>query len=160
MSEVTCVDESVYRGALTWGRRYILLAQDEEKGKISVQGDNGRTRWYPALCFDQEGRDVVRIESIKIDDYYEGAPQSSVDVEVTLSDGELRWCFFVTPEGLSGFNQAQLGGGRLLLAGAPHAIIVDAIRRETIEQTLHHLERHNELRACTLPIRGRETDLE
>jgi hypothetical protein len=32
--------------------------------------------------------------------------------------------------------------------------------RETIEQTLHHLERHNELKACTLPILGRETDLE
>jgi hypothetical protein len=110
MSEVTCVDESVYSGALTWGKRYVLLARDEEKGKIRVLGDNGRTRWYPALCFDLEGHEVVRIESIKIDDHYEVTPQR-LDVEVTLSNGERRWCFFVTPEGLSGFNQAQLGGG-------------------------------------------------
>ncbi len=98
MDLATCLDEGVFSDALTRGRRYPILAHDRDKGQIKVQGDNGRSRWFPCYCFDLTGGEVPTIVRIDPSDLI-GAPLTyTVQVEVELSDGQRRWCFFVTPE--------------------------------------------------------------
>ncbi len=51
MACVTCIDIATFSNALTRGKKYEVLASDDETRKVKVRGDNGRVRWYPLYCF-------------------------------------------------------------------------------------------------------------
>lgn len=150
MSDATCVNEASYSGALTRGKRYAVLASDESRQQIRVKGDNGRVRWFPSSLFDVAGADVAVLTHITIKDSVEAA--LTVEVDVELSDGQRRWCFFTTPNALQRLSQTKLGTETLFMYGAPHMIVVSAINEDVIAQALKYIDSHNELLECTRPI--------
>jgi hypothetical protein len=147
----TCVHVGVYRHALTYGDQYAILARDADKGQVKVRGDNGKPRWYPDHCFDMSGRPVARLVRISIEDPLDGP--HSVDVVLEFSDGQQRWCYFITPATLSQLGGAeQFSGERLLSYHCPHMIVVSAITVEVIEKSLAFIESQGEIVDCSLPI--------
>jgi hypothetical protein len=90
MSEATCVGEGVYGAALTYSRKYEILAVDEEKRQVKVKEDNGRVRWFHIGCFDLTGAEVAVLVSITIRDELEPETSSWVEVDLELSDGQKR----------------------------------------------------------------------
>lgn len=150
LNKATCVRVSVYAEALTYGQTYEILAWDEGKNQVKVQGDNGRARWYPCGCFDMTGKEVSKCVQIHLDDHDFTA---IVEVSLQFSDGQLRWCFFTTPEMLSQLGGEQtFGMERLLSYGAAHMIVVSAISQEIIEQAINYIESQGELLTSTKPI--------
>lgn len=145
---ITCIDESVYSDSLTRGRSYPILDRDIEKQQLRVRNDNGRVRWFPESCFDMTGGAVPRLVRVTVEDV-DRASHAAVEVRVELSNGQRRWCFFVTPEGLSRLSQAQLAEERLIIYAAPHMIVVSAITEQVINQALHHIDAQNELMNAT-----------
>lgn len=146
----TCINEAVYAGELTRGKRYqIIEARDD---KVRVEADNQRLRWYPASCFNLMGEDVPTMVSMTIKETLEYPAESSVEVDVELSNGQKRWCFFVTPDMLKTISQRQWPNGTLHMYGAPHMIVVSAITEAVIKQALETIDAQNELLSCTLPI--------
>ncbi|MBI5336303.1 MAG: hypothetical protein HZB45_01305 [Mycolicibacterium rufum] len=146
----TCTGVGVYGHALTFGNHYVVLSQDTGKQQIRVLGDHGKKRWFPTYYFDLSGRPVVKLVSQRIDDPL-GDPLLSVDVVLEFSDGQWRWCTFVTPEILSGVGgHAECPDGRLLMYDAPHMIVVSAITRDTIENSIAYIESQGRLLECSV----------
>jgi hypothetical protein len=160
MQYATCITESVYHDALTYGRKYAILGikDDPHHPIIKVQGDNGRVRWFPASCFDLTGVDVPRLEAITICDDLAIAASAAIEVEISLSDGQRRWCFFATPEALMQFGDWIDGTTIRVHYGAPHLIIVDQLDETIIDQALRHIEGQGELLACTRAIEALSDD--
>ena len=152
MSEIVCIDEGVYSEALTRGTHYSALAEDAEKRQVKLRGDNGRARWFPTYCFDLEGREPVTMVGMTLGDDPEDPETRSVEVDIELSTGERRWCWFTTPKGLAEFLQARFESGDLLMYGSPHLIVVSALSEAMIEQALDYIERQNRLLDCTRSI--------
>jgi hypothetical protein len=147
---ITCVGVGVYDDALTYGNEYAVLAHDTDKQQVRVRGDNGRARWFPTYCFDMTGGPAVRLVQMTIDDELD---RPTVDVVLEFSDGQRRWCYFITPERLSQLSCAtQADGERLLSYRSPHMIVVSAITRAIIEQSLAYIEGQGRLLDCSLPI--------
>lgn len=151
MQYATCITESVYHDALTYGRKYVILdiKDDPHRPNIKVQGDNERVCWFPASCFDLTGADVPRLEAITICDELATASSAAIEVEISLSDGQRRWCYFVTPEALRQFGDWIDGTTLHIHYGAPHLIIVDQLDETIINQALRHIEAQGELLTCT-----------
>jgi hypothetical protein len=149
MSEATCVGEAGYGAALTYSRKYEILAVDEEKGQVKVKGDNGRGRWFHIGCFDLTGAEVAVLVGIRIRDNLEPEPSGFVEVDLELSDGQKRWCWFVTPDFLLTPGDQIEGTSIQALYGVPHLIVVNEVTAEIISQVLHHIERQGELSRCT-----------
>jgi hypothetical protein len=147
----TCITESVYHDALTYGRKYLILdiKDDLHRPTIKIQGDNGRVRWFPAACFDQSGDDVPLLETMTVCDDLAIAAAAAIEVEISFSDGQKRWCFFATPQALTQFGDWIDGTTIRIHYGAPHLIIVDRLDETIIEQALRHIEGQGELLACT-----------
>lgn len=152
MREIVCINEGVYSGALTRGTHYSALAEDADKRQVKVRGDNGRVRWFPGYCFDLEGREPPTMVSMTLRDDPEDTETSAVEVDIELSSGERRWCWFATPTGIAEDVQTRLEGGDLLQYGAPHVIVVSALSKAVIEQALDYIERQNTLLDCTRSI--------
>jgi hypothetical protein len=154
MLDVTCIDESVYAGALTYGRKYSVLAfeSDQQPRKVKIQADNGRVRWYPVLCFDLSGRDIPHLETLRICDDLAAADSALIEVEVTLSNGQRRWCLFATPITLGNAGDYIDGTTILIHYGVPHLIIVGTLDEQVINQALRYIERNGKLFVCTQPI--------
>jgi hypothetical protein len=149
-SIATCVHVGVYEHALSYGDQYAILEHDTEKHQVQVRGDNGKKRWFPTYCFDMTGAPAVRLVRMTIDDPLD---RPSVDVVLEFSDGQQRWCYFITPETLSRCSgYAQVDGERLLSFGSRHEIVVSSITRGLIEQSLSYMESQGKLLDCTLPI--------
>ncbi len=152
MREIVCINEGVYSGALTRGTHYSAQAEDAGKRQVKVRGDNGRVRWFPTYCFDLEGREPVTMVGMTLLDDPEDAETRSVEVDIELSTGERRWCWFTTPKGLAEVLQERFESGDLLMYGAPHLIIVSALSKAMIEEALDYIERHDKLLDCTRSI--------
>lgn len=145
-NKATCVTVGVYAEALTYGKTYEILASDEDKNQVKVQGDNGRTRWYPCGCFDMTGRQVPRLLHIRLNDLTQTPFTSSVEVDLEFSNGQRRWCYFITPEMLSHLGGNKLADTeRLLSYATPHMVVVSAISLEVIEQALNYIESQGQL---------------
>jgi hypothetical protein len=161
MSEATCVNEAGYGVALTYSRKYEILALDEEKRQVKVKGDNGRARWFPMDCFDLTSNEIPVLTTITIRDDLEPEPSGWVEVDLELSDGQKRWCWFVTPNLLLNPEDRLNGTSTQALYGVPHLIVVNEVTAEIISQVLHHIERQGELLKCTelfSPVKSLEID--
>ncbi len=151
-NEITCITEGAYPDALTYGVKYKVIALDEQKQQVKIRGDNERERWYPSACFDMSGAEVVRLVRILHHDSIEEA-LDWVEVKVEFSNGQHRWCFFITPELLLRASKNMVYQSmRLLSYDAPHMIVVSAVSKEMIEQTHAFIERQGALLACTKPM--------
>lgn len=149
VEEITCLNESVFSGALTRGRTYKVIEINEARGKVKVKNDIGRVRWYPYSFFTCNPDEVVTIERILPDSLND---DSAVEVTVLLSDGTKRGCFFVTPQMLESITQEIIGSVRIIMYGVPHMIVVSEINVEAIAVTLRAIERRNMLLESTLPV--------
>ena len=158
MDYATCINEAAYSGALTYGKRYVMLAVDDnpQRPKIKIQANTGRVRWLPAGCFDLHGNEVLTLEQIDVRDAVSDATTSVIEVEITLSNGQRRWCFFAEPQALLHFGDVLASSTMRVHYGVPHLIIVSTITEPIIEQALRHIERHGQLLACTKAVQGSE----
>ena len=74
-------------------------------------------------------------------------------MQLEFSDGQQRWCYFVTPQILSQFGGVEeFGAERLLSYHASHMIVVSAITRETIERSLAYIQSQGEMLNCSQPL--------
>ncbi len=146
--EVTCICAGIFDRALTRGRTYPCLDADPEKRQFRVTGDNGRTRWYPSYCFSEGRVEVPLLVSHVIDDPLD---LSVVEVTVTLSNGEKRWCMFTEPGRLAGLGD-QLKSGAMLLTGCAHFMILSSLNETSIAEALQLVEVQGELVESTLPL--------
>lgn len=152
MSKATCIGESVYGVALTRGRKYEILALDEAKRQVKVEGNSGRTRWFPVGCFDLTGADAPVLSGITVRDALEPESSGWVEVDVELSDGQRRWCWFVTPALLMNTGERLHGTDIQAVYGVPHLIVVNELTEEVVVRVLRHIDRQGELLNCTQPI--------
>jgi hypothetical protein len=154
MHYATCTTVSVYHHALTYGRKYRVLGSKDEphRATIKIQGDDGQRRWFPAACFDLSGADIPCLVAIHICDDLDTAATAAIEVEISFSDGQRRWCFFAMPEALRQFGDWIKGTLIRIHYGAPHLIIVDQLDETVITQALRHIESQGELLACTRPM--------
>ncbi|HEY1016727.1 MAG TPA: hypothetical protein VGE07_28705 [Herpetosiphonaceae bacterium] len=147
----TCIDESCY--ALTYGRRYRVLALKHEPNPlIRVINDRGRANWIPVSCFDDSGAEIPMLREIKIDDDLAESDRSGIEVTISFSDGQRRWCFFMTPAALQACGDQIDGSDVFIHYDAPHRIIVSDISAPIIEAALRQIERNGALFRCTLPL--------
>lgn len=151
--EVTCITESVYSGALTYGQVYEIIAWDTNKRQIKIRGDNQRTRWFPEFCFTPGHKELSKFVRIVSMDSIQEHQRGSTEVTIELSTNQQRWCFFITPEGLASLGGEQdFSTGQLLSYNAPHMIIVSTLSRQIIEQVLRYIESQGELLNCTKQV--------
>jgi hypothetical protein len=148
-NNATCVCVGVYAHALTYGDEYAVLAHDTDKRQVKVRGDNGKTSWFPTYCFDMSGQQVIRLVRTTIEDPLDS---HAVDVVLEFSDGQRRHCYFITPQWLAQLNGAAQFDGERLLSYSPHMIVVSAITRGMIEQSLAYIESQGELLDCSKPL--------
>lgn len=152
MSEVVCISESVYRGALTRGKHYSVLAADPDARQFRVRGDNGRARWFPAYCFDRGDRPVPVLAGFQLDDSIEPGEDLLIEVTVQLSSGERRWCVFATPAALASCGDWIEGTEISFHYHNRHIIVAGRLSEERIERVLRYIDAQGELIECTLPL--------
>lgn len=159
MVEVVCVSESVYHSALTRGNRYRVLDIDVAKQQLRIQGDNGRTRWFPMYCFGQGDQHVPTLTGFHVDDPIEWAQASGIEVTVHFEDGERRWCILATPSALAGCGDLIDGTDVHFHYDLPrNFILVSNLSEDLIGRVLRHLESQGDLLQCTLPLNGGSGD--
>jgi hypothetical protein len=137
---ITCTSESSYRAALTRGKQYELLA--EKEGKVRVRGDNERTRWYSALCFDLEGNPAPRLVKWKFDDAPDELRETLIELTMQFDDGVYRWSIIATPTSLKNLlEERDMEPG----IWASHMIVVRSLNPADISLTLSDLDRNGGL---------------
>jgi hypothetical protein len=147
---VTCTGVAGYGHALTYGNRYAVLERDEAKRQVRLRGDNGKRRWYPCGCFDMAGGEVPRIVGIDVRDSIEDPLADWIEVEIDLSVGPRRWCYFTTPESIARLTgEVALGPERLVCHNTSNLIVVTRITHDVIEAALKYIESQGDILACT-----------
>jgi hypothetical protein len=150
--ELLCVNVSVYKNALTRSRRYSILATDNHKRQVYIMGDDKKVRWFPTYCFDQSDRSVPVLKEYHIDDPITSDQKRAIEVTVNLSNGERRWCFFVTPTALADSGY-WIGGTKIHFHyGKRHIIIAEKLSEDLIGRMLTYIDSQGELVECTLPL--------
>jgi hypothetical protein len=149
MREVTCICESVYSNNLSRGKRYLVTDIDWIKQQVRIKG-NLRTRWYPVYCFDFDNRPVITIQSYTIDDPIRDPSKAAIEVTITFTSGEQRFCLFMTPSALA--ESGDWMPETNLHYGSKHLIICNQITAENIDKVLHYIDSQNELIECSIPL--------
>ncbi|HSM41856.1 MAG TPA: 3-hydroxyacyl-CoA dehydrogenase family protein, partial [Afifellaceae bacterium] len=147
---VTCRSVGVYCDHLTRGKVYAVLDRDGSE-QITITSDPGRTRAFPGDLFLPGRQDLPRLETVRIDDPIEDTDRHAVEVTVRLSDGQARWCYFTTPEGLASYGDT-IGETAERYHCASHMIVATRIDEETVNWILRELDARDELMARTLPL--------
>jgi hypothetical protein len=176
MTTARCIHPLAYRQALTRDNEYEVVAHDEAKQQVRIKKDDrGRSRWYPQSCFDRwkKGPSIV---SFTLDDPIADTGHDCVEVTVHLSDGQRRWCIFVTanwlvtaisgivepkPIGIDGRQLHQItwldrslaanDGTEFRMTNAPHMIVVSELSAAIVEEALRDIDGRGELERCTRP---------
>ncbi|MBX3065246.1 MAG: hypothetical protein KF726_19860 [Anaerolineae bacterium] len=153
MTQVTCINISGFRQALSYGKTYDVLAIDHAKRHVKISGDNKRVRWYPLYHFQLDDPNVLRVENIHIDDKIDSMFCDSIEVTLVLSKGAdqtfRRWCVFITPAYL--YKLMHPAGSEPVIIGK-HGLFLPQLTPTTIEQAVKYLEFTNLLEECTLPL--------
>lgn len=143
---------SVFGQAISRGKRYPVLAADAAKRQVRIRGENGRTRWYPMGCFDMNGMDVPVLESFQILDAIGPGQDQFIEVDVHLSNGQHRWCWFATPKALANNGDWIEGTTIPFHFGNRHVIIAGELSEELIGLMLRHIDSQNALLDCTIEV--------
>lgn len=152
MSDLICVSESVYRDALTRGKRYAVCAIDSQNRQVRIMGDNGRTRWFPAYCFDQNAQSAQILVAFHLDHPINAHEDVPVEVTVELSNGEHRWCIFATASALASCGDWIDGTQVPFHYCNRHIIIAGELSEELIGRMLRYIDSQGDLVECTLPL--------
>ena len=166
---ITCISIGVYKGALTRGKQYELLA--EERHQVKVRGDNHRTRWYPAFNFDMSGGMVpILVEWWFHDPVHDplnnrDETNSQVEVTVKLSNGDLRWLSLFTPKYLASLLEPRSNPAdrdkryafEPAIWGA-HIVVIHDLAIETVDWTLKHIDEQGDLIAHSRLIEDKEEE--
>jgi hypothetical protein len=95
----------------------------------------------------------MKIDSIEIEDPIESHKTMAIEVTIINSDGDKRWCFFFTPEGMSACGDFIEGTKVRFHYGAAHMILVSEISPEIIEAALRDIEKQGKVELCTVPLK-------
>jgi len=148
--EATCINESVYSDALTRGKRYSIVEINSDKEQVRAVGDHNRTRWFPLYCFDLENKPVPMLLFYSIEDDLQ--VDACVEVNIKLSTGALRWCWFCTPTAFQTNGDMVPDTDIRFHYGNQHTIIVTELSYEVIDYILKYMDSRNKLLDCTLPF--------
>jgi hypothetical protein len=97
---------------------------------------------------------MASLKDFRIDGDLAGAQQRAVEVVVTMDDGALRWCYFMTPAALASAGDWVPGTRVRFHYGTPHMIVVSELSADIIARVLQHLDRNGELAVCTRAVEG------
>lgn len=148
---ITCTSESSYDNAFTRGKQYEVLA--EKEGQVRLRGDNGRTRWYPSICFDLEGKPAPRLSRWKFDDPTDELPEMLIDMTMQFNDGKYRWSIIATPTSLKNLlEERDLEPG----IWVSHMIVIRSLNPADVGLILSDLDRHGDLLDASRPIEYEE----
>jgi hypothetical protein len=142
----------MYRDALTRGKRYAVLAADDKMRQVRIKGDNGRIRWFPAYCFDQNNWSAPTLTTFCVDDPIRAEEALPIEVTVELSDGERRWCIFATPSALENCGNWIEGTEVPFHYGNRHIVVAKELSEDLIFRMLQYIDSKGELVECTLPL--------
>lgn len=92
----------------------------------------------------------MEIESIKIEDPIASHVNGAVEVTITTTTGEQRWCFFLTPKGITACGDWIKGTNVRFHYGASHMILVSEISQSIIESALRDIEQQGKIELCTI----------
>ena len=93
----------------------------------------------------------MNIKSIEIEDPIELHVTMAIEVAIVTTEGEKRWCFFFTPEGMSACGDWIEGTKIRFHYGASHMILVSEISESIIEAALRDIDRQGKIELCTIP---------
>ena len=91
--------------------------------------------------------------SYTIDDPIVEPLTCSVEVTVSMRDGDERWCFFATPQLLSSVGDWVEGTLVRVHLGVPHMIVVSELSEAIIDRVLRQLDADGRLERHTTPLR-------
>jgi hypothetical protein len=136
---VICVSEGVYEHALTRGKQYNIVNEDEDKFRI--RGDHSRYIWINKsyFCFGQV--EPLIMNSWNFDDDIERF--DLIEVTITFMNGSRRWCLVTTPEKLSHYFMED--ESRESISGSHIIIIMRSLNHELVERQFRFLDRQGEL---------------
>jgi len=142
---VICTSVGVYTEALTRGKEYKVIAEDEEKDQIKIIGDNNRARWFRQGFFVPHGTSVPVLSNWQFDDVIHDSSEESLQhIEITflLSNGQKRWCSICTKAGLVDYIKCNMDGNVFYME---NLIIVKNFSHEVVEAALIELDQQNQL---------------
>lgn len=151
MQTLTCRCVGTYRDALTRGKHYAAKGRDPAKEQVRLLGDNGRERWFPMSLFVEGEVELPGLRGVDIRDDLEQADRIPIEVLVTLTTGERRWCYFATPGALSATGD-RLGETDVRYHHGPHLIVATRLTEEIIGRILKELEDQDSLIATTRAV--------
>lgn len=141
---VTCTKVGVYGHAITKGKLYEVVAENNDK--VRIIGNQKRRVWIAKYYFTDGIVEIPILQSWKfddeLDDFY------LIEVTLTFDNGMKRWCLVTTPERLMKyFEQPNLDPPG---CNIQHLIIVKTMNGEDIERTLKYLDEQGEIEKATI----------
>ncbi|MCP3773108.1 hypothetical protein NLX71_07210 [Paenibacillus sp. MZ04-78.2] len=83
---VVCNYVGTYVNALTRGKEYEVLVEDEEKQQVKIVGDNHRARWFRRSLFLPAGNNVTIMVSWEFDNEIIDSSEKSLEhIELTVT---------------------------------------------------------------------------
>jgi hypothetical protein len=153
----TCIEESFY--AVTYGRSYEVFGTNPRNPhQIRVKSDRGRRIWIPAIYFAEGEISVPMIEHAMIKDDLNDHQHSAIEVDLLLTSGEWRWCYFASPAGLAQFGDTLDDNTTRIHYDTPHTIVVSPLDASTILTALNHIQRRGALLRCTRAFDPQDRD--
>ncbi|MEW9674016.1 hypothetical protein [Ammoniphilus sp. 3BR4] len=156
---VICNSVGLYVEALTRGKEYEVIAEDEEKEQIKILGDNNRARWFRKHYFVPYGSSVPVLVKWQFDDTIDDSSETSlehIDITVFLSDGQKKWCSVCTKAGLVDYIERNMDGNVFLIE---NQIIVKNFLCEVVNDALIYLDQQNELISSTRLLTGIDSEI-
>jgi len=80
------------------------------------------------------------IASYRIEDRLDRPEEGAVEVVLELSDGQRRWCFFLTPARMSLVGDWVDGTQVRVHLGAEHMIVVSELTPDIVDRVLRELD--------------------
>ncbi|MEI7026570.1 hypothetical protein [Paenibacillus sp. y28] len=144
---VTCSSVGVYGHAISRGKQYEVV--DYNGHNIRIKGNHGRLIWVNQRLFNLDGQVEPVMVKWQFDDE-NPAKFDLLEITITFSNDERRWCLLTTPEKLvHHFNCSNLEPPGMNIR---HLIINQTLSEVDITKTLEYLDQQGELYAFTLPL--------
>lgn len=143
---IKCTSIGVYEHALTRGKVYEVV--DEDENKFRILGDHGRRVWISKYNFVSIEESVLIMKTWQFDDDID--KYELIEVTITFDDDSKRWCVITTPQKIVEYFDNELLNPPGI--NMKHLIIMKTTRTEDVEKMLKHLDNQNELIEVTKPL--------
>ncbi|MDQ0060016.1 hypothetical protein [Paenibacillus harenae] len=143
---IKCTSIDVYEHALTRGKVYEVV--DEDENNYRIVGDHGRRVWISKYNFASIEESVLIMKTWQFDDDID--KYELIEVTITFDDESKRWCVITTPEKIVEYFDNELMSPPGI--NMKHLIIMKTTRTEDVETMLKHLDNQNELIEVTIPL--------